>query len=415
MTSIWLNPLPARDAYDGLLRRLDYPSSVTLRKIMELAMSQEEAQLLLAMPGTVESLAAAVNRDSKIVKGQLDRMYDVGLMMAIENPDGTVSYVPPAPFWSVESASDQMMWAMGGKYAPKSSKATAQDLWGKFDKKSEEICELWNKFFYEEWYRWQRPNELVHRNMEQLGGPGGLARSFGIMPAITALEKSAILGTEILPDWDMREIAQKGQNGIYSRVCTCRTRARGCDFPLWTCGALFDGMPGRDVNAEVKDKRGQLYKYSGEEWLEVMIRGEQDQMMVHMGDSWVVACNCCRDCCNWLVPLTMYAEPWEGVHPSPYRAVVNMDVCEGCTQDCFPRCSFKVIHGVKDASTGKIKAAIDPDKCVGCGQCVIGCKVQGAIKMELAEKAGATVPVLGGRSKVPEGIPGFKPKIPRPR
>jgi NAD-dependent dihydropyrimidine dehydrogenase PreA subunit len=413
MTTNWLTPLPVRDAYDALTRRLDYPASVTLRKIMELAMSVEEAELLLAMPGTAASLAEKLKRDPKIVQDQLDRMYDVGLMMASENPDGTVMYTQPAPVWSVESASDQMLWAMGGKYAPKTSKATGQDLWGKFDKNSEELCELWNKFCYEEWFRWQRPNELVHRTMEQLGGPAGLARSFGIMPAITALEKSEIFGTEILPDWDMREIAKKGANGIYARVCTCRTRARGCDFPLWTCGALFDGMPGRDVGAEIKDKRGQLYKYAGEEWLEVMIRGEQDQMMVHMGESWTVACNCCRDCCNWLVPLRQYsADPWEGVHPSPYRAVVNESVCEGCTEDCFPRCAFKVIEAKKDPSTGKVKAYIDPDKCVGCGQCLIGCKVQGAIKLERDDKAGAHVPAMGGRAKVPQSIPGFKPDIP---
>jgi NAD-dependent dihydropyrimidine dehydrogenase PreA subunit len=174
-------------------------------------------------------------------------------------------------------------------------------------------------------------------------------------------------------------------------------------------------MPGRDVSAEVKaDRRGQLHKYSGEEWLEVMILGEEDHMMVHMGDSWLNGCNCCRDCCNWINPLRMYAEPWEGIHPGPYRAVVNSDVCEGCTKDCLPRCAFNVIKAAKDPATGKVKAFVDPDKCVGCGQCVVGCKVEGAIKMELAEAAGAHVPIMGGRAKLPDNIPGFKPKIARP-
>jgi NAD-dependent dihydropyrimidine dehydrogenase PreA subunit len=414
----WLTPLPVRDAYDVITRKLGYPSSATLRKILELAMSLEEAELLLAMPGTIESLAAKVNRDSKVVKDQIERMYWVGLIMEQKNSDGTVTYTQPTPFWSIETTSDQMMWALGSNpNVPKSGKTTAQDLWGKLDNKTIEICDLWNKFFYEEWYRWQRPNELVHRNMEMLGGAAGLARTFGIMPAVVSLMKSEVLGTEILPEWDLREIARRAEKGIYSRVCTCRTRAKGCDFPLWTCGAYWDGMPGRDVNAEVQaDRRSQLHKHSGEEWLELMIRAEEDQMMVHIGDPWFVVCNCCRDCCNWLVPLCMYsAEPWEGVHPSPYRAVVNSDLCEGCTQDCFPRCAFKVIEEVKEPSTGKVKPYIDPDKCTGCGQCVVGCKVQGAIKMELAEKAGAHVPVMGGRAKVPESILGPKPNIPRPR
>ena len=306
-----------------------------------------------------------------------------------------------------------MMWAIGGNFAPKSGKATAQDLWDKLDEKHLQLGDLWNKFCYEEWYRWQRPNELVHRNMALLGGAEGLAHTFSVMPAIRALEKSEALGTEILHNWDLREFARRGEKGLYTRVCTCRTRAKGCDFPLWTCGAVFDGMPGRDVNAEVKaDRREQLHKYSGEEWLEVMIIGEEDKMMVHMGDSWMNACNCCRDCCNWINPLSMYTEPWEGVHPGPYRAVVNNDLCEGCTQVCMPRCAFMVIKAVKDPSTGKVKPYIDPDKCVGCGQCVVGCKVEGAIKMELAEAAGAHVPEMGGRAKLPS-MPGFNPNIPR--
>ncbi len=411
--SIWMTPLPVRDAYDALTRKLDYPSSETLRRILEIAMSPEEAQLLAALPANVDELASKLERDPKVVAEQIERMFWAGLVMELPAPDGSFTYAPPTPH-CIELVCDQMMYAIGAEFASKSGKTTAQDLWGRLDEKSRQLCDLWNKFFYEEWYRWQRPDELVHRRNNILGGSAGLARSFGIMPALRALEKSEVLGTEILPEWDLREIARRGEKGIYSRVCTCRTRAKGCDFPLWTCGAIFDGMPGRDAGAEIKaDRRGQLYKYSGEEWLEVMILGEEDKMMVHMGDSWMVGCNCCRDCCNWLNPLRMYAEPWEGVHPSPYRAVVNSEVCEGCIEDCLPRCAFNVIKAVKDASTGKVKPYIDPDKCVGCGQCVVGCKVQGAVKLELAEAAGAHVPEMGGRAKVPENIRGFKPAIPR--
>lgn len=408
-----MKPLQARDAYDHLTRKLGYPVSETLRKILESAMSLEEARLLVEMPGTIESLAQKVNRDPKRVGEQIERMFFSGLVTETTEPDGSASYATPLPY-CIETASDHMMWAIGGKFLKKSGKTTAQDVWDRLDEKTRQICDLWNQFVYEEWYRWQRPNELVHRKMEMLGGPQGLARTFGIMPAIRSLEKSEALGTEILPEWDLREIARRGEKGIYTRVCTCRTRTRGCDFPLWVCGAIFDGMPGRDANAEIKaDRRQQLHKYSGEEWLEVMILGEEDRMMVHMGDEWAVACNCCRDCCNWLNPLRMYAEPWEGVHPSPYRAVINNDVCEGCIEDCVPRCGLNVMQTIKDPSTEKVKPYIDPDKCVGCGQCVVGCKVEGAVKMELAKDAGAHVPVMGGRPKLPEGIKPFKPAIPR--
>lgn len=409
----WMRPLQVRDAYDELTRKLGYPVSETLRKILQSAMSPEEAELLVKMPGTVDALAKEVNRDPKTVGKQIERMYFSGLIIEKPEPDGPPSYSSPLPY-CIETVSDHMMWAIGGNFLTKSGKTTAQDVHDKLDERTRQICDLWNKFIYEEWYRWQRPNELVHRKMEMLGGSQGLARTFGIMPAIRSLEKSEALGTEILPEWDLREIARRGERGIYTRVCTCRTRTRGCDFPIWTCGAIFDGMPGRDADAEIQtDRRQQLHKYSGEEWLEVMILGEEDKMMVHMGDEWSVACNCCRDCCNWLNPLILYAEPWEGVHPSPYRAVINDDVCEGCTEDCLPRCGLNVMKLIKDPSAQKVKPYIDPDKCVGCGQCVVGCKVEGAIKMELADAAGANVPTMGGRAKLPGNIKPFKPAIPR--
>lgn len=180
-------------------------------------------------------------------------------------------------------------------------------------------------------------------------------------------------------------------------------------MPIWMCGTIYEGKPGRQYfSPDIKtDRRHEFHKYTGEEWLELMVRGEEDEMMVHMGAPWSVLCNCCRDCCGWLKPLSLYTEPWEGVHPSPYRAVINQNVCQGCIKDCIPRCTFKVFKTVKDPSSGKTKPYIDPDKCVGCGQCVIGCKVEGAIKLEMAEKAGAHVPVLGGRAKLVNNIKGL--------
>ena len=44
--STFVTPLQVRDAYDMITCKLQYPSSVTLRKIFELAMSLGEAQLM---------------------------------------------------------------------------------------------------------------------------------------------------------------------------------------------------------------------------------------------------------------------------------------------------------------------------------------------------------------------------------
>ncbi len=391
--------LQPRDPYDILIRKMGYPASQTLRRIYELSCTREEADVLVELPAPAEEIARKLNRDMKAVEVQLDRMLQVGLVRHGKTADGKAQFKRDS---AIETLSDAMLFIVGRNNLDRSPDAT---LYGKTlkDEREIEITGLWQKFFYEEWYRWERPDTLVHRRVTILGG-ADRGRTLGIMPTWKALEKSAALGVEILPEWDLREIARRAEAlGVYVRACTCRTRARTCDAPTWTCGARFEGMPGLapGVGPADSDKLGLLHRFSAEEWLEQMGTVEEDRAMVHMGGPWRKSCTCCTDCCNWLVPLRLYTEPWEGVHPSPYRAVVNQDVCEGCVNNCIPRCHFRVLDRQKDPSSGKVTAFADLEKCVGCGQCVIGCPVEGAVKLELAEDMGAPTNPFDARLKLP--------------
>jgi hypothetical protein len=130
--SIWMTPLPVRDAYDMLTRKLNYPASETLNRILKSVMSPEEAQLLAEMPGTIEALAAKVNRDPKVVAKEIERMFFAGLIIEMPDPAGPAMYSTPIPY-CIETASDHMMWAIGGNFVPKSGKTTAQDLWDRLE------------------------------------------------------------------------------------------------------------------------------------------------------------------------------------------------------------------------------------------------------------------------------------------
>ncbi|MBI2847990.1 MAG: 4Fe-4S binding protein [Chloroflexi bacterium] len=409
-----LPSLPPRDAYDVTIRRMNYPVSQTLRKILELSMTPEEAQLLVELPpspsvssgtagvttaltGTVEAVAKKLNRDAKTVEAQLENMFQIGLVREIPTPDGKRQYTRMD---LIENLSDSMAHVIGARFLDHGEgelhKHTIRDdRW-------ETVENLWTKFFYEEWYRWERPHELVHRKVAIAGGAEA-GRTFSITTCWKALEKSERLGTEVLPAWDLREMARKGEaKGIAAGACTCRTRARHCDRPVWVCGALIVGEESGIASWYVNDRRNLRKKFSGEEWLEDIGRFEEELGMVHLGGPGRKGCTCCNDCCNWLEPLQLYTEPWEGVHPTPYRAVGNTDVCEGCVKNCVPRCQFRAIKGQTDPSSGKVKAVVDLEKCIGCGQCVIGCPVEGAIKLDLAEKIKAPLSPIRARLKMPD-------------
>ncbi|MBI4267908.1 MAG: 4Fe-4S binding protein [Chloroflexi bacterium] len=414
-------PQSKKDAYDIIITKLRYPASRTLRKIFELWATPEEAEVIVELPsshmqftGSTYSVTASgetpageiarkLNRDIKTVEEQLENLFQKGLIREIVTPEGKTHYTR---IGGIEGISDSILFRFGPLYLEHDQNAPLHKHEFR-DEKTREIADLWNKFFYEEWYRWERPMELIHRRMavREEGAVTGneAARTFGMMPCFSALVKSEPLGTEILADWDLREIARRGEaaGGMLTRCCTCRTRARHCDRPVWTCGASYEGMPGLPAWYS-KDRRNTQKKLSAEEWLEGMGTNEIDLGMTHIGTAGRKGCTCCNDCCNWIAPLRLYTDPWEGAHPSPYRAIVNQEICEGCTKYCVPRCNFRVIVGRTDPSSGKVKAFIDLEKCVGCGQCVIGCPIEGAVKLELATKIGAPVSPMLARLKIPD-------------
>ena len=94
-------------------------------------------------------------------------------------------------------------------------------------------------------------------------------------------------------------------------------------------------------------------------------------------------CNCCRDCCQ-LFDGDIYYETLDKVFKkSRFRIEIDQDVCTGC-EDYVERCYFGAIEMVESGPDKKLKAVLNPDKCFGCGLCVVGCTM-GVITMKLAQ------------------------------
>jgi len=358
------------DVYDQLTYNLRFPESKTL-KIFELSCTSEEAQVLLELPSPSDQIARKLNRGKETVDNQIEDLFQKGLLRPMLTPEGQRQHSLISP---VEPLCDEMMRVIGAHYFNERTRTIEGEI-------NREVADLWHKFFEEEWYRWERVDELVHRRVAMVG----TGFTFTIQPAWKALEKSGCDTPE--PIWDARQVARNAKR-IVATPCSCRVRARKCDLPIWTC-TVFAGE--RTSQAfELYDRKGVGTDYSSEQWLDVMGRCE-DLGMVHIGvlPFAPFCCTCDTCCCNVMVPLMRYATPSEGLDRSPYRSIVSPEICEGCP-DCITKCRFGAIRIKKDPASGKSKAFVDVGKCFGCGQCVIRCSVAGALRPELADKLATT-------------------------
>ena len=251
---------------------------------------------------------------------------------------------------------------------------------------SKKVKELWNDFFRNEWsYMFlehtSKMVELAERNLP-------------IWPAIGALERSPNIRPEdILPEENWRLRIENAKSRIVA-PCGCRVVWGVCDHPLMTCFACFD----RPRGEYYLNQPGRLLKeVSLEEALDI-VREAEESGLVHWGD-----CYCCSCCCENLFPVTR-AKRFELMTPNRFLAVVNEALCKGC-QDCVERCPFEAVEMRPSAGSKKLKASIAPDKCKGCGLCIVGCK-QNAITYEIVRPP----EYIKGRSTSVVDQPGAPPR-----
>jgi NAD-dependent dihydropyrimidine dehydrogenase PreA subunit len=341
---------------------------------VEVAFSKAEAAVFLKLPAPPEEIAASDGGDVSTVISHLDRMASAGIVRRIKGSDGQMTYLPE---YMMEPLCDLMMYSL----APYWDEET-QTIGG--DEKNRQIADLWHRFFEEEWYRFARTDEMIHRRVEMFGGPA-VGKTYTVTPAWKALEKCNAEAPAD-PNYDLRHVAQQikaAGKRIAAAPCSCKVRARKSAAPIWTCGSFHeDSTPRHWV-----DHPRKVYKlWDPDEWLEMMGRCEEDFGLVHVGvpPQLFDVCTCDTECCNIFTPLKAHAHCYEGVEKSPYRSRVDEIDCD-CGGDCVPRCRFEAIKIRKDPVSGKSVASVDPDRCTGCGQCILGCDVEGAIQLVLRD------------------------------
>ncbi|MEM2213980.1 MAG: 4Fe-4S binding protein [Candidatus Nezhaarchaeales archaeon] len=332
--------------YEELMQRLGFPSSALLRRILEHLMTEDEARIAAALPGSVEEIANNLSMEKTRVKEILEDLFRKGVAIPKDFKDREY-YRLVRDIVQLHDAT------LASKHM-----------------KDPEYARLWKEFGEKE----------VHKVVGKVRALIGV-KTWRVVPAYNAIKDLP----DVLPCENMVEM-MKAQKKIAVVPCSCRNVTRfaasGCQYTkelvedekTWKCIQVGRG-------AEYVIERGSGIEISIDEAVELVEKIEEDGL-VHtwantakiVDKSVTVNCNCCQDCCEFFlaskhsgVPMLMILEK------SRYVAYVDKEACVACGL-CVNRCHFNAI-------TLNDYAKVDEEKCFGCGVCVVGCK-QGAIRLK---------------------------------
>jgi Pyruvate/2-oxoacid:ferredoxin oxidoreductase delta subunit len=227
--------------------------------------------------------------------------------------------------------------------------------------------ELYKKFFVDE--KWSRFYQSSAKG-------SSVMRTIPISKSLAPQEK--ILDTE-----EAHKIIDSAGN-IVLAPCACRVRTeklgtRKCKDrnPVGTC--IYFGL-----SAQAFEGLGWGYKASkqqAKDHLDEMI--EKGLVAIthnteHPTSSLI--CLCCECCCGQTRGRIAWGNP-NSIAPSNFFPKTDRKICTFCGT-CQDRCMFHAITVDKE----KKKWRLNPELCVGCGVCAVGCQ-QGAVKLHRAERS----------------------------
>jgi ferredoxin len=309
------------NVYQELADRIMMGHSETIKKLFSMVADEDEAKLILAMPGLPEDLAETMGRDLDGVKKSLDTLFIKGL-----------AFVSPRT----------------GKYRMCRDVVQFHDSTILWKDATKEFHNLWKDWTEKEW------KETVKVVETMLDKP-----ATRIIPVESALEEK----NQILHYENVREIIDNAKR-IAVTKCTCRVVDGACNLPVEVCiqiNRAADYAITRETGREIdKAEAMDIIKKSEEAGL-VHVTMNSDHI-----DHYI--CNCCSDCCIGL--KFMVEQGTKFVAPSRFQAVVDEEECTGC-ESCIERCYFDALSMTGDEDD--LKAAVDTEKCVGCGLCAVVC------------------------------------------
>lgn len=318
--------------YKELSKKLMMENSEILPRIWSLVCTEEEAEMVNLLPGTVEDIAERAGKSVDEMNAIMQSLFHKGA--AFESVrDGKTYYRMPRHVVQFHDAT--ILW----QEAPP------------------EMIELWVEF----------TNSKEYHQLLELATEVKLPAFLRVIPINTNIEaKSQILVYE-----DAAKLVEDARS-LAVTTCVCRKSMKNCNGPLEVCLQLNRG-------ADYTIKRGTGRKIDVQEALAILKKSEEAGL-VHMTDNRAgsvnVLCNCCSCCCEILRYATD-AKTKGILAPSRYQASVDKDECTSCGM-CIDICPTNALS-MSESDVAEVNTA----NCIGCGLCASTCPIEAIILKEV--------------------------------
>jgi Pyruvate/2-oxoacid:ferredoxin oxidoreductase delta subunit len=339
-----------------LAERNQKGDSPAMHKILECAMTDEEAGFILELPASNADLAAKYGMDEKAVA---DKILDLARRGLLVSSRKGIRY-PGSP----ATLHDNIL-ASAREYIPA------------------EIDKYWMELYEDEGWA-----EEIGNGMAVFPGPA--LRSIPIL-------NSTPPDCKLLPHESIARIIQANKDLISARHCCCRTGAKKCDHPTEVCLQF-----GRRAEYDLYRSSGK--KVSADEAMSISLEAGSSGLVptvtnISNMQALEFICYCCGCCCMVLDPALRVGVVEKIVAPSRFLTKVDNDKCSGC-EKCPKWCVFGAIEMQEMAGYEKPRAVIDPEKCLGCGVCVARCPDEGAMVLDLVKPPEFIPETLFGPSSI---------------
>jgi ferredoxin len=226
---------------------------------------------------------------------------------------------------------------------------------------------------------------LMTENMYENPREGMAKEFFGSRTPLTrslVYEEQIPVSSQITTWESAREIIRQADFGAVG-ICYCRHKKEHLGESCRK-GAPLEGICiSLGAAARFMVRRGFAEQKGTEELIAVLDRARALRL-THITDNIrqkpSFICNCCSCCCELLAGVQ--AGYREGIAKTPFLAAIDREKCNGCGL-CFPACNVNAISQ-KEADPGKERsgrlAVLDEVACLGCGVCAQACR-RGAVTL----------------------------------
>jgi len=316
------------------------PKSEAMLRILERAMTDEEAAFLLALPAPYSDLAAKFNLAENEIEEKVVGLARRGLLSRAADECTPKKF----HFTTIPAVLHDNILSSAPQSIPEEMPSLWMDLY-----RGEQWCEEIGQMYG--WF--QEP-----------------------LLRVIPVEKSIPRGSSLLSCESITKLIETNKDLITIRNCCCRVGADNCHHPRDVC-MQFKGR------AEFDILRGSGRKVGVDEALSIALRSVGAGLVptvtnISRTDDLEFICFCCSCACMVLDPGLKGGTLRKILAPGRYEAQLDEETCNGC-EHCVARCQFGAIE-MKPMPGLESMAVIDPEKCYGCGVCELAC-APGAIKM----------------------------------